>query len=483
MKRQSSFALLLLVSLAACAKPAPERQLIDDAATALGGAEKILAVRTLVMEGEGTQYNLGQDVVPGASGQTFAVTQYRRAIDVPGERARTELTRVPKFTFWQGLAAQRQVQGIDKAVGYNVAASGTASRTAAAAADDRRAEWLRHPTTAVRAALDPAAQLTNLRSEGGESIVDVRTSDGRAFTLAVDAATRMPTRVSHAANNVNLGDVVISTAFVNYQNVGGLQLPARLTTKTDDFTTSDVRVTKQAVDTDAGELAAPAAVAAATVPSPQAPNVTVEEVSRGVWLLAGGSHHSALLELSDHLMLIDAPQNDARTLAVIAKARELRPGKPLTHVVNSHHHFDHSGGIRAAVSEGLTVITHQGNAAFIEEIVKRPHTLVPDALAKNPKPLKIETVSDERVITDGTLTVNLYSIPSEHSETMLMAYLPRDRAAIVIDVYEPIGAIHMFAGRFIEDLKKRKLRVDRIVPLHGKIVPYQQMVKDAASGS
>ena len=38
------------------------------------------------------------------------------------------------------------------------------------------------------------------------------------------------------------------------------------------------------------------------------------------WLLAGGSHHSALFEFSDHLMLIDAPQNDARTLAVIAKA-------------------------------------------------------------------------------------------------------------------------------------------------------------------
>ena len=370
-------------------------------------------------------------------GRRYAVTQYKRAIDVAGERARTELVRVPKFTYWQGLAEQRQIQGIDKAVGYNVAASGTASRTAQSAADDRRAEWLRYPITAVRAALDPAAKLTNPRTYEGQSMVEVLTSDGRAFTLAIDAATRLPTRVITAANNLNLGDVLISTSFADYQNVDGVQLPARLTTKTDDFTTADVRATRQDVDTDAGDLAAPAAVASAQIPAPQPPNVTVEEVSRGIWLLAGGSHHSALIEFSDHLMLIDAPQNDARTLAVIAKARELRPGKPLTHVVNSHHHFDHSGGIRAAVAEGLTVVTHQGNAAFIEEIVKRPHTLVPDALSKNPKPLKVETVSDEKVITDGTMTVNLYAIPSEHSQSMLMAYLPKERALIVIDLYEP----------------------------------------------
>jgi glyoxylase-like metal-dependent hydrolase (beta-lactamase superfamily II) len=164
---------------------------------------------------------------------------------------------------------------------------------------------------------------------------------------------------------------------------------------------------------------------------------------------------------------------------VIAKARELRPDKPLTHVVNSHHHFDHSGGIRAAVAEGLTVITHQGNAAFIEEVVKRPHTRVPDALSKNAKPLKIETVVGEKVITDGTMTVHLYDAPSEHSETMLMAYLPRERALVVIDLYEPGEAVHMFAARFLEDLKTRSLRIERIVPLHGKIVPYSQLVKDA----
>ena len=480
MKRQMPVALLIGLMLMACTAEPPELRVVHDAASALGGRERLLSIQTLVIEGEGAQYNLGQDLTPAASGEKFEVTQYRRAIDVAGERARTELVRVPRFTYWQGLAPQRQVQGVDKTIGYNVSANGTASRVAAAAADDRRAELLRHPVTAVRTALDPAAHITNLRADKGESVVDVRTSDGRAFTLAIDSATKLPTRVITPANNVNLGDVLISTAFADYQNVSGVQLPARLVTRTDDFVTSEVRATTQIVDGNAGDLAAPAGAASADLPVTQPPNVTVEEVSKGFWLLAGGSHHSALVEFADHLMLIDAPNNDARTLAVIAKARELRPGKPLTHVVNSHHHFDHSGGVRAAVSEGLAVITHQGNAAFIEEIVKRPHTRVPDALSKNPKPLKLETVAGERVISDGTMTVHLYEIPSEHSETMLMAYVPRDRALVVIDLYEPGESVHMFATRFLEDLKKLNLRVDRIVPLHGKIVPYAQLVKDAA---
>jgi len=480
MTRKLLFALLAAVALGGCSRATPEQQIVNDAAQAIGGSDRIAAVKTLVVEGTGTQYNLGQDVTPGASGQTFAVTAYKRAVDVAGGRARTELTRQPNFTFFQGPAAQKQVAGIDGAVAFNVAPNGTATRAADAVANDRRVELLHHPLTAVRAARDPMAKLANPRTEGAESLVDVTTSNGQAFTLAIDSTTKLPTRIVTMADNTNLGDVAISTAFADYQDAGGLRLPTQLTTKTDDFMTQEIKVSAQTVDGDAGDLSAPAAAASAPAVTGAAPaNVAASVLAPGIWYLAGGSHHSVLVEFADHLMLIETPQNDTRALAVIAKARELVPGKPLTQLVNSHHHFDHSGGVRAAISEGLTVITHQGNVAFVEEIAKRPHTIVPDALAKNPKPVAVEGVTDEKVITDGTMTVNLYPVTGAHSQTMLMAYFPKQRILVEADVYNP-GPTQMFAAEFLAGLKARNLRVDRIAPLHAQVATYAQFLKDAS---
>ncbi len=472
-------ALLTAVMVSACNRSTPEQQAVNDAAEALGGSDRIQAVKTIVIEGEGTQGNLGQDLRPDATGQTFTVSGYRRAIDLAGGRARTELTRAPNFQYFAGQAPQKIVQGLDGEVGYNVAANGTATRTPDPVANDRRAEIYHHPITSVRAALDPGATLTNPRMENGQNLVDVRTASGVTFTLAVDSGSMLPARVISTLDNTNLGDVVVETTFADYQDVNGLQLPGRLTTKTDDVTTADVRVTRQTVDTEPGDLAAPAAAAsAAPMAGPPPATVAVEELAPRVWLLAGQSHHSVLVEFDDHLTLIEAPQNDTRALAVIAKARELRPNKPLTQLVVSHHHFDHSGGVRAAMSEGLTVIAHENAAEYLEEAGKRPHTAIPDALGKNPRAVNVEGVDGERVLMDKTMTVNLYAIEGNpHADTLLMAYFPRERLLVEADVYTPGAAVAPYAPNLLENVRKRNLRVDRVVPLHGKVVPFSELVK------
>jgi hypothetical protein len=474
---------VLAISLlaAGCGRATAEQQIVDDAAAALGGRERVQAVRALVLEGEGTQYNPGQDMRPGASGQTFRVTAFKRTIDVAGGRARTELTRTPNFAHFQGPSPQRQVQALDRDVGFNVAPNGNATRISAAASADRRAEFYHHPITLIAAALSDGATLTNA-SNTGERQVEIALADGPRLTLVTDVAG-LPLRIESRSYHANLGDVTMTTAFAAYTAIDGLSLPSRITTSVDDFMTSEL-VVRQATRSDAvGDLAAPAPVAGAPPPGSPAISVTAEPVAPGIWLLAGQSHHSVLAEFADHLVLIDAPQSEARSLAVIAKARGLKPDKPLTTLVTTHHHFDHTAGVRAAVAEGLTIVTHAGNADFFQEVAKRPHTITPDALARNSRPVTVETVDEERVMKDAAMEMALYHVAGNpQSDTMLMAYFPRARVLVEVDAFSPAAAVNPYAANLLENVTKRKLQVERIVPLHGTIVPFADLVK-AAAGS
>jgi glyoxylase-like metal-dependent hydrolase (beta-lactamase superfamily II) len=464
-------------ALAACASATPEQQFVADTAEALGGRDRLAALKTLSLEGDGTQWNVGQDMTIDATGQTFTVGGYQRTIDLQGARMRIQQTRTPGFLYFQGQAPQTQVLGLDGAVAYNIAANGTPTRASAQAARDRFAELNHHPVVLVRAALDGKAEVADVRTEGSERLADITLPGDVVLTLAVDAATHLPSRIRSKAAHPNLGDVNLETRFSEYAEVTGVKLPQRLETRIDRFKAAELRLTRATLDGDAADLSAPEAIRAAAPPTPAAPNVVAEVVAPGVWLLAGQSHHSVLIEFGDHLMLVEAPQSESRTLAAIAKARELVPAKPLTQLVSSHFHFDHSAGLRAAVAEGLSVITHRQNVAYYEEAAKRPFTIEPDALAKANRQPTIEAVDDARVIEDKTRRVELYHISGNpHADTLLMVYLPKERVVIEADAFSPGSAVQPYAPNLLEQIRARKLRVDRIVPLHGTIAPFKDLV-------
>lgn len=472
-------AALAAAALAVSSPVRAQQQLIEEAAAVMGGRERVLAAKTLVIEGDGVNGNLGQDMTPDANEQRFTLSGYRRSIDLSQVRARTEQTRTPGFVYFQGPQAQKQVLGIDGEIAYNIAPTGAATRVGGQAARDRLVEYYHHPLTIVRAALDPAAKVSNLRAEGHERLVDIALPNGVAVTLALDRATGQPSRVLSQTDNAVLGDVVVETTFAHYVTVGLLDLPTMLTTKTDRFVTAEVHVAKQTANADTGDLAAPPLPAAAAAPA--SVTVTSEVVAPGVWLLAGQSHHSVLVEFADHLTLIEAPQSEARALAVIAKAREVRPGKPLTQVVMTHHHFDHSGGIRAAISEGLAVVAHQGNAAFVQEIAERPHTIVPDAQAKNPKPVTVVPVGDALTLQDSAMTVTLYPLAGNpHSDTMVVAHFPKEKLLVQADVY-PQPAAPSYQSNLLDNVRKRGLQIDRIVGIHGTIQPFSALEQAVAT--
>jgi glyoxylase-like metal-dependent hydrolase (beta-lactamase superfamily II) len=475
----------LLALAAACTRLSPEQQLVRDAAEALGGVDAVRAAGVLTLEGTGRQYNLGQDMRPGLAGQTFSVSAYRREIDLSGPRLRTTLTRTPNFAYFQGPQAQTQVQGVDGDVAYNGSAAGAATRATRTAAADRRADRYHHPLALLRAALADGATLVAVPDRIGV-VADERSVavhvDGGEFVLAVDAAN-LPTRVESLSAHPNLGDVMLTTTFAAYTEANGLRLPTRIATKVDGFTTGEYEVTNQV--SPAGTVAAPAEAASAAEPAAApAVNVAVTELAPGVWFLAGQSHHSVVVAFTDRLVMIEAPQSEARSLAAIAAARELRPGTPLTHLVMSHHHFDHSTGLRAAIAEGLTIVTQAGNEAFVQEMAARPFTRMPDALAKAARPVSVEPVTDTHTITDGTRSLVLHHVAGNpHSETMLMAYLPKERLLIEVDAFSPGGTYHPYAANLLGHIERLKLAVDRIVPLHGNVVPLADLVAAARAAS
>ena len=98
--------------------------------------------------------------------------------------------------------------------------------------------------------------------------------------------------------------------------------------------------------------------------------------------MKGGSHHSIAIDQRDHIVVVEAPQNEARSAAVIAKVKETIPNKPIRYLVNTHVHFDHSGGLRTYVDEGATIVTHALNKPYYEQAWAAPRTLNPDLLAQ-----------------------------------------------------------------------------------------------------
>src|SRR5258706_13196514 len=177
--------------------------------------------------------------------------------------------------------------------------------------------------------------------------------------------------------------------------------PSRIVQKQDGYPALDLTIASVTANP-AVDIAVPQNVRAF-----QPPPVRVEsqKMAEGVYYLTGGTHHSLAIEMADHIVVVDTPNNEARASAVLAKAKELIPNKPIRFVVTSHHHWDHLGGIRTAMDEGATIVTHQSNKAFLERVAKTPHTIAPDRLPAAEKTGKIPTVRDKGGLTDGTQTI------------------------------------------------------------------------------
>ena len=136
----------------------------------------------------------------------------------------------------------------------------------------------------------------------------------------------------------------------------------------------------------------------------------------------------------------ESPLYDGRAQAVLAEARRLVPGKPIRYVVNSHHHFDHSGGLRAAAAEGITIISSEAAKPYFERTFATPNSINPDALQKSGRKATVMGVASMRDIGTAARPVQVHYIEnSVHAQGFNMVWLPRERLLIEADAYTPLA--------------------------------------------
>ena len=169
---------------------------------------------------------------------------------------------------------------------------------------------------------------------------------------------------------------------------------------------------------------------------------------------------------------------------MLAEVRRLAPGKELRYVINSHHHFDHAGGLRAAAAAGATLVTSEQARPWFERVLANPNRISPDGLARSTRKAVVTGVNGQRTFTDGVRPVDVFMIEeSAHAQGFMMVHLPRERLLIQADAYTPgapgapapavPNANHV---NLVQNIERLNLEVGRILPLHGRMVPLSELL-------
>jgi hypothetical protein len=500
------------------------REAIEAAAAALGGAQRLQNLRNITLVGY-AQYayqNGGGNIspLPGAPQKYIAANDYRRVYDVQNVRMLHQERRNDLFPFanYGGHSFALARQGLDAAQAYNVDVTGAVQ--VGGDARDRRMWFYTSPVIAVRAVLTGAATVANRRRQDDLTLVDLTLKEGDKMTMAIRPPSNLPLWVSWVAPQQNLGEYTLTTTFYGYETVNGIELPMGYTTRSDWRNVDQVKiyVDQYMIDSQipnlganatfppaslGGTLAGPPQLGAGTLNAPpfeslipqvtpgqgtgggggraggrgaqQPQQVGVINMAPGVWRFAGGT---IAMEFADHIVLYELNGSNQRVHQVVQQTHQLVPGKRATHVIWSHHHFDHSSGLRQAVAEGLTIISRRDNGIIFREMTSRRAPNFPDDLERNFQPLKFIAVDDHLQLKDEKMTVDVYHvIANNHLADGVFAYIPQYKFYVEADVLTAAEELQWWGDSFLDNIKYRQLEVEKILPVHMDVMTFEQGIR------
>ncbi|NML47968.1 MBL fold metallo-hydrolase [Ramlibacter sp. G-1-2-2] len=457
--------------LAGCAARSPNAgAILQQADATMGGAQ----LRTLRYAGSGTGATYGQAYLPGGDWPRITIPSYTRWVDYGNAALREDSVRtraeptgggaLPPL----GTGEQRTSAWLRGEQAWNVANNQPAP--APVALDARIHDLWTTPHGAVKAALRRPA---TLRDEGGASVVEFE-EPGR-FKAKLWITDGLVQRIDSVVPNPVTGDTAVTTFYSGWRDWAGVRFPSRIQQRQGGGEVLDLAIT---------EVQANPPLAIEVPPGMNfADRVEVQKVADGVWFLGGGSHNSVLVEFADHLLLVESPLYDGRAQAVLAAAKQLAPGKEVRYVLDSHHHFDHAGGLRAAAAAGATLVVHEQARPWFERAFAQANTVHPDALGQSGRRANFTGVAGQRTFSDGQRTLQVFTIEgSPHAQAFMMAWLPRERLLVEADAWTPgppnappPARPNVLNVNLVENIERLKLDVDRILPLHGRVASYAEL--------
>src|SRR5499426_3114189 len=471
MKYALSISAALLLALS---QPAPAQQvqkLVSDAVQALGGADALRNLKSVSITGEAKYWEPGQSKVAGKDPKHVEDVKFTTVRDLAGGRARTQWDRDHKYPdpalmikYTETVLPNGGFVTDDK--GANTAMASV--RMAAAQRELNRAS----PTLLLKAMENPkdVRPVGNQRI-GRVSYRAVSLNDGSvSYIILFDATTKRPAAIRTMDDDNVRGDQPFDAVLSNWKAVGGVQVAHALSYQIGGVEVGKLTYTQVTANpTIAGDAFAVPEPVRAALKGPATSNVPYQWIIRRLYmsrymdteqpyLPAGGSvklvelaanvqhaqgasGNNLIVAMKDHLVVFDAPYGEALSRTVIDLAKAKYPGKPIRYVVQTHHHMDHSGGLRAYVAEGATILVAAPNKAYFEKALKNPRTVVNDEQEKKRMPVQVVEVKDQMTLKDDVSEIRLYNIPNPHADGYILSHVVKDNVVFVTDLISPRGPV------------------------------------------
>jgi glyoxylase-like metal-dependent hydrolase (beta-lactamase superfamily II) len=455
------------------------REIVDRSIGAHGGADKIRSIDNFTIKASGYL------VLRHQSRKPFILERAPRQIDITVDLKNDRFLEEERAEFASGNKPHESLIVNNKeGVSIDHVRRTRFDRTNIPPAELRsRLRWL--PQFILLNAIERASGLRYV----GTSVFESRPHDVVIFgdagsseqtTLFFDQKTMLLSKYETLGSDPVVGDAVTETSFYNYKKENDLPVPHARKIRIAGELTDELRFDKVELNhvLNGDKFKVPDGLRMVTFPAPP----SFIKLSENAYVINVSGYNILAVGFTDHILVMEAPLDDSVSMEAIERVKKLFPGRPIRYLAATHHHEDHTGGIRTYIAEGAALVVAPGQRAYFESLAKSSFTLRPDTLVRQPRPVKVETViGGKRVFADDRAAVEIYDIGSNtHSDEMLVAYLPNEKALYTADMLNrPPNGDAVLGNLLTLNLEKwiiaKKFPVEKIIPVHGTVTSISEL--------